>query len=312
MGKTKKISKSFIGFLVASTLMWLLITLSKDYSVTLTFPVSFSNIPQDKLLQDKTTKKIDVLVQASGYNILRSRFRNKEIILKGNVLNRKKVNKYYFLTKDQLSNIKNQLLSGIQLEEVLQDTIYLNLATLTSKKVALLPNLNIKYQVGYENSEDLKLTPDSIVVSGPKDQIEKISNLKLEFLKLENVKSDFSKELKIVIPGNSSKIKTSSRKAILSGKVERFTEGSIEVPIEIINLPEGVELTTLNKKVEIVYVVGLSNFDKIDESFFRVYCDYKLAEENNLNYLLPKVELKSNLIKSYKVLPNKIDFLIHK
>ncbi|MCG1035425.1 CdaR family protein [Polaribacter sargassicola] len=312
MRKTKKISKSFIGFLVASTLMWLLITLSKDYSVTLTFPIKFSNIPQDKLLQDKTTKKIDLLVNASGYNILRSRLRDQNITLKGNVLNRKKTNKYYFLTKDQLSNIKNQLHSGVDLEEVIQDTIYLNLASLASKKVALLPDLNIKYQVGYENSEKLKVTPDSIVISGPEDQINKINNIKLEFLKLENVKADFSKKLNIVIPGNSDKIKTSSNTATLSGKVEKFTEGTIEVPIEITNLPKGIELTTLNKKVEIVYVVGLSNFDKIDESFFKVFCDYNLAKENNLNYLLPKVELKSNLIKSFKVIPNKIDFLIHK
>jgi len=310
--KTKKISKSFIGFLVASTLMWFLITLSKEYSVTLTYPIGFSNIPQDKLLQDQTTKKIDLLVQASGYNILRSRFNHKKMILKGNVLNKKNTNEYYFLAKNQLNNIKNQLHSGVQLEEVLQDTIYLNLTSLASKKIALKPDVDIQYHVGYENSEKLKITPDSIVVSGPKSEIEKIKTIKLAHLKLENVKNDFSKELKIIVPNNSKNIKVSADKAVLSAKVERFTEGSIEVPLEIINLPKGVELTTLNKNVKIVYVVGLSNFDKIDEDFFKVVCDYNVAKENNLNYLIPKVIAKSNLVKTFRVLPNKIDFLIHK
>jgi len=310
--KTKKISKSFIGFLVASTLMWFLITLSKEYSVTLTYPIGFSNIPQDKLLQDQTTKKIDLLVQASGYNILRSRFNHKKMILKGNVLNKKNTNEYYFLAKNQLNNIKNQLHSGVQLEEVLQDTIYLNLTSLASKKIALKPDVDIQYHVGYENSEKLKITPDSIVVSGPKSEIEKIKTIKLAHLKLENVKNDFSKELKIIVPNNSKNIKVSADKAVLSAKVERFTEGSLEVPLEIINLPKGVELTTLNKNVKIVYVVGLSNFDKIDEDFFKVVCDYNVAKENNLNYLIPKVIAKSNLVKTFRVLPNKIDFLIHK
>ena len=64
--------------------------------------------------------------------------------------------------------------------------------------------------------------------------------------------------------------------------------------------------------VKVYFVVGLSNFSKIDKNSFAVVCDYSLSNENKLDYLVPKVIEKPSFIKSFKVVPNKIDFLIQK
>ena len=119
-------------------------------------------------------------------------------------------------------------------------------------------------------------------------------------------------EVKFILPKNSNNLKVKTDFTVISGKVEKFTEGTFNIPFKVINLPEDMELTTLNETVEVVFVVGLSNFNKIDKNFFEVICDYNISKENNLSYLLPKIVAKSNFIKSYKVVPNKIDFLIQK
>ncbi|ARV14457.1 CdaR family protein [Polaribacter sp. SA4-12] len=312
MKNNKKISKSFISFLIASVLIWLLITLSKEYTTTLTLPVKYTNISQDKLLQKEPTKEIDILVKSTGFNIIRSRFGNKSLALSAHKLIRKSSSKYYFLTKNQFIAIQKQLRSGVQLQDIALDTIYLEIGSLISKKVALKPNLEIKYHIGYDILETVLIKPDSILISGPEAQIENIKTINLELLKLEDVKSSFSEKVKIILPENSSNIKVNSSFTTVSGKVEKFTEGSFQIPFIVDNLPEGVELTTLNKTVEVVFVVGLSNFDKIDKNFFKVVCDYNISKENNLSYLLPKVTSNSSLIKSFKLIPNKIDFLIQK
>ena len=312
MKKNKKISKSFIKFLIASILIWFLITLSKEYTLILTFPVNYTNISQDKLLQKEPTKEIDLLVKSSGFNIIKSRFGNKSLALNANNLSRKSSNRYYFLTRNQFSTIQKQLRSGVQLQEITLDTIYLEIGSLISKKVALKPSLEINYHVGYDILEPVTIKPDSILISGPEAQVENIKEIHLELLKLEDVKSDFSKEVKIILPINSSNIRVDADLTTISGKVEKFTEGSFQIPFKVDNLPEGLDLTTLNKTVEVVFVVGLSNFDKIDKNFFKVVCDYKISKENNLSYLIPKVTTNSSLIKSVKVIPNKVDFLIQK
>jgi len=310
--KNKKISKSFISFLVASVLIWLLITLSKEYTTLLTFPVSYHSIPQDQRLEREPTKELDIIVRTSGFNILKSRFGSMTLLLNAANLTKKSLNRYYFLTKNQINTIQQQLNSSIQLQGVVLDTIYLEIGNLISKKVPLKPNLAIGYHIGYDVLEAIAVSPDSVMISGPEAQIAQIETLSLGVLELKDVMADFSEKVKIILPENSANIKVDSEYTTISGKVEKFTEGSFKIPFKVTNLPENVELTMLNKTVEVFYVVGLSNFNKIDKNFFKVVCDYTISKENNLSYLLPKVVAKSSFIKSFKVFPNKIDFLIQK
>jgi hypothetical protein len=307
---SRKISKTFISFLVASFLIWLLITFSKEYTTVITYAVIYKNIPQNKLLQEAPINTIDITVKASGFKILRSNFKNKKIQLEASDLQRKEHSKFYFLTKNQVKKIQQQLLFGVELKEIEQDTIYLNLGLLTSKKVALKPNLYINYHIGYDLLNEIKISPDSIVISGPEAQVEKTNYLDLSELKLDDVKSDFSEEVTILKLNNNFKI--SDLKAVISGSVDKFTEGKLQVSFTTKNLPKDINLTILSEKVEIVFVVALSNFSKISEASFKVECDYLISEKNNLGYLIPKVILAPDFIKSIKIIPKKIDFLIQK
>jgi hypothetical protein len=306
----KKIPKTFISFLVASFLIWFLITFSKEYTTVITYAVNYKNIPQNKLLQETPINNIDITVKASGFKILRSKFKNKKIQLEASKLKRKGHSKFYFLTKSQVTKIQKQLLFGVELKEILQDTIYLNLGVLTSKRVAIKPNLEINYHVGYDLLNEIKISPDSIVISGPEAQVKKIDYLELSELKLNDVKSNFLEEVSVLKLNNN--FKYSTQKITISGNVDKFTEGKLQIPFTTKNLPKNINLTTLSEKVEVIFVVALSNFSKISEASFKVECDYLISEKNNLGYLIPKVILEPVFIKSVKIIPKKIDFLIQK
>tara|TARA_B110000238_G_scaffold193616_1_gene230337 strand:- start:5263 stop:6204 length:942 start_codon:yes stop_codon:yes gene_type:complete len=308
----KKIPKTFISFLIISFLIWLLITFSKEYVTVLTYPVSYKNIPQNKLLQVPPTKQIDISIKASGFKILRTKFKNKTLKLEVSKVQKKKGNHFYLLPKNQITKIQKQLLSGVVMQEIIQDTIHLNLGVLGSKKVALKPNLDINYHIGYGLLEAISVTPDSIVISGTESQLEKVNHLNLSKLILMDVKSDFSNLVSISKPDNQNSLKFNISKAAVSGKVDKFTEGILQIPFSIKNLPEGISLTILAEKVNIVFIVALSNFAKVSEASFKVECDYVISEKNNLGYLIPKLISKPNFIKSFKIVPAKIDFLIQK
>jgi hypothetical protein len=307
-----KISKSFIVFLITAVVIWFLITLSKVYTISISFPVKYSALSQDKILQNEPLKEIDILVKSTGFNILSTRFLNQTIELNAGNLNKKSTFNYYLLIKNQKNKIQRQLRSGMEIQEISLDTIYLELGSLISKKVPLIPNLAIDYHVGYDLLDTEVIKPDSIVISGPEAYVDQIDEINLELLKLDDVKSDFSQKVKILRPENSNNLKVASEFATISGRVEKFTEGVFEIPYKVLNLPEGVDVTSLHKTVKVYFVVGLSDFNKIDKNFFQVVCDYTLSKENNLDYLVPKVIVKPAFIKSFKVVPNKIDFLIQK
>jgi hypothetical protein len=312
MKSSKKISKTFFSFLIISALIWLLITFSKEYTTVIKYSVNYINIAQDKLLQEAPVKEIDITIKATGFKIVRAKIRNKTINLDASQLNRKRKTQFYFLPKSQKTKIQKQLISGVYLQEIEQDTIYLNLGLLKSKKVALKANLKIDYHIGYDLLGDISITPDSIVISGPESQIDTIKHINLNRLTLIDVKKEFGNEVQIVKPKNIQNLKFNTTKTTISGKVDKFTEGKLKIPFLIKNLPENTNLTILNKNVEIVFVVALSNFAKVSEASFKVECDYSVSENNNLGYLIPKVTIKPGFIKNLKIIPNKIDFLIQK
>ena len=312
MISTQKISKTFVSFLVASILIWLLITLSKEYTTSILLSVSYNKLPQDKLLQKEPINKIEVLVKGTGFKIISAKLKSNLVQVNTNNLTKKSKLKYYLLLKNQQPNIQKQLSSGLQIEQILKDTIYLELGSLASKKVPVKLNSDIEYHIGYDTYAAIKLTPDSITISGPETKINTIHILNLSDLKLEDVKSDFENTLSIIKPNNSEDVNFSTELVKVTGNVEKFTEGSFELPFVVKNLPKGLELTTFPKKIKVIYKVRLSNFNKIDKNSFKIECDYKISTLNNYTYLIPNVVSTSNLVKSIKLSPNKIDFLIQK
>lgn len=312
MKTSQTISKSFFGFLVASFLIWVLITFSKEYKTVINYEVNFINVPQKNILLETTPQKIACYVTGSGFRLFWSQLFDQKINLDVSKFAQQSPSKTYILPKNQLSNIQDQILSGVEIKTILKDTLYVKMGFLQSKKVPLKPNLNISYQVGYNILGDLKITPDSIVISGDESQLKSIQFLELENLKLTNVKANFSNNVAILKPSKSKNIKLTTSNAVISAKVDKFTEGSLQVPFKITNVPSDIKITTLSETVLVTFVVALSQFSRVTDASFIIECDYEMSTKNELGYLIPKIVLKPDFVDNIKIIPTKIDFLIQK
>ncbi|WP_347174532.1 YbbR-like domain-containing protein [Polaribacter uvawellassae] len=310
-GKNRhKIPKSFFVALIVALFFWLLTKLSKEYQAVVSFPVEYVNIPQDKLIQSTPLNKIDVQGRASGFRFLNMSLFKKKITLDVRKSQRKLNSEYYILIENQKIDIQNQVANNFIINGIAQDTIYLDLGQLTSKKIPLKGIFDFSYKSGYHLTKSIKITPDSILVSGPKSQIDTLQNFHLQKLTLQ----DISKTVKQTIKINSFSdlIKFSTKEATVLAEVDRFTEGNLELPFEIINLPDSVSVTTFPKSVQIFYQVGLANFSKVNATSFKIVCDYNNSLNNHLNYLIPRVVVKPDFVTSVKINPNKIEYLIQK
>lgn len=310
--KTKNnIPKTFFLFLLASAFIWFLITFSKEYRSTIIYNLSYKNIPQNKLLQESPDKIIKVTVKGSGFKIFTSKFKTNTLVLDAsNLKSRRKL--HYFLIKNQISSIKDQITNGIEVVDIEKDTIFLNLGSLVSKKLPISANLDIKYHVGYDLIEDIKISPDSILVSGPEKSMNSLQKIDLQKFTLNDVKDDFIKEVKIQKNKALENLKFKEEKITVSGIVDKFTEGVLKVPFTIKNVPDSLSITTITDEIEVKFIVALSKFNQVEQKLFTIECDYEKAIENNLSYLIPDLVEKPSFIKSYKLSPTKIDFLIRK
>lgn len=308
MKKTINIPKTFIGFLSASVFFWLLINLSKEYKTEVEFDIEYTKLPQQKILLKTPLKKLKIILKSTGYQLFSTSLSNKPIQLNLQKATHKKRNNYFFLSKDIIPNIQNQLKKEIEIIEIIQDTIPLKIGSLASKKIPLKANIDINFQLGYDLYEDIYTTPDSVLISGDKTEVSKTTFLILEKKQLNDVSKNTNIKAKILIPEKST-LKVSHKNAITHIKVDKFTEGEIEVPITLKNAPKGASI--FPKTVKITYKVGLQNFNKITTDTFIIVCDFNDLKNSDAIFLIPKIIKSSDLISLVRTTPNKIDYLIY-
>lgn len=294
-----------------SSFIWLLTSFSKEYSSTLSYSLIYDKIPQNKLLQNDYQSQVKITLKGTGFQLISEKLSSRKLILDVPKLSQNEKSEHYFLINNRLNEIQTQIKSNLSIVNFDKDTILLNLSSLATKTIFIKPVLDISYHAGYDLIDNIKIEPESLSISGSNSDIGSLNFLKTETLVLNDVKEDFSENIKILIPEGNN-LKVSEKNVTISAKIDRFTEGTLKIPYTITNLPDSIKLTTLQKEIEIKYVVPLKKFNTINKELLKVECDYLESINNDINYLIPKLISKPKQIKSFRILPSKIDFLIRK
>ena len=301
--------RMFFVFLTFSFVFWMLIKLSKSYTTEVAFDVVYVNLPIDKVFQTSAIPEINATVISSGFNLLKYGFNRRKLQLDVSNLAYKKGSEYYYLPNNHLTDLRLQLNNESIIQRIYQDTIFIALGQNKTKKVPIELDADIQFELGYNFVEAIKITPDSIDIIGPEKVLDTIYSISTEKVKLINVSSAISKTVQLE-PLNNNGLTFSTFETILTAEVDKFTEGSLTLSFEILNLPENYTITTFPKEVKVIYKVGLTNFSKITAKNMKVVCDFKQSQDNKLEYLTPQLQEQSSLISSVRFVPNKITFLI--
>ncbi|HBK71887.1 MAG TPA: hypothetical protein DDZ39_09580 [Flavobacteriaceae bacterium] len=308
--KSTKNTKMILIFLGVSFLFWILIKLSKPYIDTVPINVEYFNLPKDKMLQEEPIKSIDVTLKTFGFDLIKYHFFKRKVTIDLQAIKRKENNVYFQLSQNLLSQLSTQLISDVEVLAIKPDTLFYIVGMSTTKHVKIVPDIEIKYQSGYNLFGNLKIEPNEVLISGPEILIDSI----LQVVSQKKIVTDVNSSFKINIPlltlDESSKVNYEVQEVTVSGVVEKFTEAKFTLPFNIENLPDGYEINTFPNKVEIVFQVGLSDYNKIDINDFKISCDYQRSEKDGLNYLIPKVVLKPSFVSEIKIIPNQIEYLI--
>lgn len=305
----KKNNKIFLIFVMISTLFWLLIKFSKQYTVTNTFPVKYQSIP-DGLSWGKIEKSyITLSVNTSGFQQLNYYIFGKYIYLDMSKVKKREQGKYFLLPKEQMGNILNQFPGTVRIVYQTPDSLLFDFSKKISKKVVVKLNGNIHLAKTFSFVENVSTIPDSVTITGPESIIKNIHNVKTLLFTKENIHNN-SKESIALESFENDKISISSKNVIVNIQVEKYTQNTIDIPISIENVPKGFLLKTFPDKVNIVYNTGLSNFKSVNTKSFKVIADYNKIIKNNTQYIPLSVEVLSNKIELVKTQPSDVEFLL--
>jgi hypothetical protein len=177
------------------------------------------------------------------------------------------------------------------------------------KKVPVKLDLTLNFEKQYLLYDSIKYFPDSVIVSGSPqtlDTLRYVTTTKKEFEKLKESQSfslgfTKSKNIKYTVHPEMVKVNFS---------VEKYTDGTIEVPVSIGN--SGVNLKLFPDKVNVTYLVAMKDYKSITPDMFSATVNAVKLQEHKDNKLKVEISKVPSFLKITRVEPEKVEYIIVK
>lgn len=284
--------------------------MSHNYNAELHYPIKYTNIPTGKFSVSKLPKHLSIQVNGPGWTILKQKIFSSSRLTFDISSELNKINRQSFtvLTKHLKSNISKQIGSELAIATITPDSLNFRFTDIKSKRVALRPDFKMEVRKQYILKSDIKLTPDSINISGPDFLIDKTDFIYTKKLSFEDLHANIEGETTIATPDNITH-NTEEVKYIIP--VEKLTEKHINIPVSSTNVPDSVNIKFFPSIIDMSYFVGISKFNKYSAYDFKIEVDYE-----KINFNSPKIELRiskhpADVNAAYiKLQPEEVEYLI--
>lgn len=299
--------KTFLFFLGFSAMVWIFVQFSKQYSEIVEFPIAYANVPKDKILLNDSPESLDLRLRDNGINIAFRKLFPKKLIIDISEAREEGGTLVYDLEQHKPS-ILSQL--NIDFDDInfLQEALMINFEKRAVKTVGIIPDIELGFSVGYSALDGIKLEPDSVTVSGPQNIIDTLQQIRTENMKIKNISQDMDGTVRLD-KTNLGKLTFYQDQVNFSLRTDKFTEGKAQIPVELINVPKGMNVVIFPKEVTVFYQVSLSEFEKIKPESFKVVADFKKAQDGN-GFMIAQIAKQPKLVNNVRLSEQKIQYVI--
>lgn len=302
----------FIICIIISFAFWGLIKLSEVYEASYTFKIHYNNVPVEKKLTSIVDTSLNVSFNARGFNILRLNLfkdmKNLTIDLNDfNIL--KEGDEYYIYTqklKDQMARMTGVLESEISFSESM---LGFRLADLYEKNVKVKANLSLNFIEQYDLYENAIILPPTIKILGPKATIDTISEVVTQNVTLQDLDKDQTIMAGLSNP-NPRLLRFDPEQVEIKIRVEKFTESSIEIPIDFSNMKQNIQ--SFPSSVKVFFKVAQKDFNNVQASGFNVKPELNDVNLQDVDYLHLILTRKPEFVRNTRIVPANVEFLITK
>lgn len=301
--------KSFTGMIICiiiAALLWIIIKLTVEYTVTEPFAIRFTDVPADQIIQNENYR-VEATMTTTGFKLMnyyRRVPKNRVIELSLKDINYKKTNfETYSYSKRYLEEKIAEFISATTNEVQVADELqYFVMSKLASKKVKVLPQTSLDFERQYNYYGEPIAIPDSATIFGASKDIQDIQYLQTEVVNKKNVNQNIETNAKLALKDN---IQCDINEVEIVVNVEKYTEAEVEVPITI---PDDTQLHLFPNKVKIRYIVAIKDYPIINDISFKVTID---PEGIFLNETLPvKLLLYPNNTQIISINPEEVEYIV--
>jgi YbbR domain-containing protein len=127
----------------------------------------------------------------------------------------------------------------------------------------------------------VQVEPEKVRISGPAEEIDTIYELKTRRVQLQNLNSDFTQNIELVTAPELKRTNFSHQNVTITGRVIRFSEVLLEVPVTVVNLPENLVIKTFPPSVAVLCSGGVDAIKNLTAEGFKIEADYRAPDSQS-------------------------------
>ena len=317
----KKINKkilTYVVFILIAVVIWYLNALNKEYSDDLNFAVKYTDLPDDKILTNAPNLYLLLTINAQGFTLLKYKLGLilSPITIEASYNTLRKASnsppdEYFIITQSSFNKIEAQLSPNVVLKQISPDTVYLHLSETVKKEIPVKSTIQLQFDKGFLTSGKMRIDPAKVTVTGPQtiiDTMKYVYTRTKSFTKLKDT-------LRTVIalqPVNQ--LRYSVNEVTIVQSIEKHTEASITIPIEPVNVPDGLTMKVFPGTVTVNFMIPVSDYEKLQPQIFRAVVDYLTVKDAKDNQTKAKVTIlrSPDYVTDVKLNPVNVDYIIEK
>ncbi|HRG01364.1 MAG TPA: CdaR family protein [Bacteroidia bacterium] len=305
----KKVGTFLICLSIAS-LLWVVRALNRNYSYSIRVPVTFLNLPNNKLIIGELPEYLDVDIKASGLKLIFISLKKNinPVVVDFNLLKNNAKSQAYSI-KNSYFNLENAINFNVDVIKIRPDTLFFSANKGNSKLLPIKANLKVNCKPGYSIISKINITPAYVSVTGDSIDLAKMDTVYTYFLNLKDVTQNFTSQIQLKKPYSS--INYNVKNVQLSFNIDKLTEASIKIPIQIMNNPGNETIKLLPSYVTVKYLVAMNEYDNVNSNSFKAVVNYEQIKEKNDKLQIEIIRSPSE-VKILDTTPSSISYLIYK
>ena len=305
----------FLVCLGLASFLWFLNALEKHYTDHISVPVRYINIPKDKDLIGKLPEKLEITVDAFGYTLLQHKLSlafspifldvNE---LTNNNLESRYMSKYTISTNGHKEELAKQISNEIEIINIRPDTINFYVSNVIEKLVKVHPVVGLDFDKEFILQKPPVANPDMVLVRGPEFILDTLKCIYTKPVVLKKLSHDVVKAVDLVF---LPELRSEVNEVNVQIGVEQYTEAKFELPLVILNQPDSLLIKTFPSKIRVTCRVGLSQYNKLNNSSFRAITDYSSYSVVN-SKLSVKLDKVPETVLTVDYFPKEVEYVIER
>ena len=309
---------TYLVFLLIAVTIWYLNALNKDYTTDLKFTVKYADLPADKVLVNTPPEYLTLTVNAQGFTVLKYKFGLifNPITLDASYQTLRKISAstsgdYYISTQTVFDKIAAQLSSDAKLKMVTPDTLKFQFSGTVQKKISVKSAIQLQFEKGFLPKGSMTIDPRQVTVVGPQAIIDTMRYVYTRSKIFKKLKDNLHTSIDLQ---PVHQLRYSADEVNIVQAIERYTEATLAVPIEPMNLPKGLTMKVFPGTVTVNCMVPVADYEKLQSYMFRAVVDYAGIKDVMDNQAKAKVALlrTPDDVADVKFQPKSVDFIIEK